>query len=40
MEVKFEQYFNGSFVSNGYKILKFTRENGEWLITGEEFEPK
>jgi uncharacterized protein YcnI len=40
VEVKFEQYFNGAFVSNGYKILKFTRENGEWLITGEEFKPK
>ena len=40
VEVKFEQYFNGAFVSNGYKILKFTRENGEWLITEEEFEPK
>jgi len=40
VEVKFEQYFNGAFVSNGYKILKFTRENGEWLITEEEFKPK
>ncbi|HPZ06485.1 MAG TPA: Mov34/MPN/PAD-1 family protein [Candidatus Eremiobacteraeota bacterium] len=38
--VKFEQYFNGSFVTNGYKTLKFTRENKKWLITEEEFELK
>lgn len=37
-EVKFIQNFKGVFNSRGTKILVFTREGGDWLITGEDFQ--
>lgn len=37
-EVVFIQDFQGSFSSKGKKILEFTKEDGKWLITGEDFE--
>jgi len=37
-EAKFILNFKGIFNIRGTKILVFTREDGDWLITGEDFE--